>query len=357
MTFGEDLHLEGRLSPRLLRGMEEYQRIQCRWKPTFFRPVDIVPDQLEPSATAPRVCGVASSFSGGVDSHFTLWRHLPENEPVQEYQITHCLMINGFDVDIDLHDEGHFSRIQRSIEPMLARHGVELIVCRTNYMSFSDPNILKQSFGAMLVSPALVLGRLLHRFYVPASYRFDEFFRDGSHLLLDHFISTESMETIHDSSDLMRPEKTEVVSNWDATYSTLRVCFRRTRFRQDTGTIVNCGICEKCVRTMKTLEIFGRLDRYATFDRVPSHFNVWTRYYGHAGSRLHAREILSQAWKAGRLGIWIDFCIAIAISLLTKMPRDLLRQVHLVLEERSEAYAANIRRLLPRLNKQARWLR
>ena len=108
---------------------------------------------------------------------------------------------------------------------------------------------------------------------------------------------------------------------------------------------------------MKALEIFGRLERYATFDRVPSHLNVWTRYYGSRSSRLHAREILSQAWRAGKLGIWIDFCIAIAISLVIKVPRDFLRQVHLVLEERSEAYAANIRRLLPRLSKQARWLR
>jgi hypothetical protein len=192
---------------------------------------------------------------------------------------------------------------------------------------------------------------------VPASYRFDEFFRDGSHLVMDHLLSTESMDTVHDSSHLMRPEKTAVVSNWSATHSTLRVCFNRTGYRENVGSIVNCGRCEKCIRTMKTLEISGKLERYGTFSTTPGHLDVWLCYYGDKGARLHAREIMSQAWKARRLDIWFDYCIAIALSLVIKIPRDLLQRLHLALEDRSESYAVNIRRLLPRLRKRAFWIR
>lgn len=357
MTLGENLCMEGVLSPRLLRGMEEYQRIQCAWKPTSFKPVSIEPDHLQAAEGNPVGPGVGCSFSGGVDSFHTLWRHLPGNERNPTGRISHCLMINGFDADSDIGDKGHFSRIRKSFEPMMRSHGLELIVCRTNYMRFSDPNILKASFGAMVTAPALVLGRLFSCFFVPSSYRFDTFFRDGSHLMLDHLISTESMLTIHDSSHLDRPEKTAIVSNWSATYSTLRVCFNTTGFREDTGSIMNCCRCEKCVRTMKTLEILGRLDQYTTFSRTASHLDVWKCYYGSRGSLIHGMEVMSQAWQAGRLGIWLDYCIAIAVSFVTKVPRELIQRIHLFLEERSDFYAMHVRRLFPRLRRRAHWIR
>jgi len=357
MILGEDLYLEGAISPRLLKGMAEYQRIQCAWKPTDFKPVSIGQDRLQVTQTGPLEPGVGCSFSAGVDSFHTLWRHLPANEPLEKYRISHCLIINGFDADSDIENKGHFSKIQRSVEPLMARHEVKLIVCRTNYMSFSDPNILKQTFAAMVTVPALILGRLFSSFFVPSSYRFNEFYRDGSHLMLDHLISTESMETIHDSSHLNRPQKTEIISNWSATHQTLRVCSNATAAQPDSGLIMNCSRCEKCVRTMKTLELFQSIDKFTTFSRRAGHFDVWKCYFGHRGARIHAREIMSLAWKVGRLDIWIDYSIAIAISLLTKIPRELIQRIHLLLEDRSEFYAVQVRRLLPRLRRRARWIR
>ena len=357
MTLGEDLHLEGVLSPRLFRGLGEYQRIQCAWKPTSFKPVRIRVERLHQAKPETLETGVACSYSGGIDSSYTLWRHLPDNERDPKYQISHCLMINGFDADSDIDDEGHFSRIQSSFEPMLADLGVELVLCRTNFMSFSDPRILKQSFGAMVTAPALVLGRMFSCFFVPASYRFDDFFRDGSHLMIDHLLSTESMETVHDSSHLRRPEKTAIVSNWSASYSTLRVCSNATRYQEETGLILNCSRCEKCIRTMKTLEICGNLESYRTFSRKPSHLNVWLCFYGHKGARLHARQIMRQAWRSKRLGIWFDYCVAIALSMVIRIPRDILQRLHLLLEERFESYAAGIRRLVPGLRRRAYWIK
>jgi len=357
MTLGEDIYLEGALSPHLLMGIKEYQRIQCSWKPTTFKPVNLKPDKLLASQPGTSRPGVGCSFSAGVDSYHTLWRHLPGNEPLPQYRISHCLMINGFDADSDVENKGHFSRIQKSLEPIMASHDLELIVCRTNYSSFTDPRILKHSFAAMVTVPALVLGGLFSCFFIPSSYRFDEFCRDGSHLMLDHLISTESMQTIHDSSHVRRPEKTAAISNWNAPHSTLRVCYNTTGYREDTGSIMNCGRCEKCVRTLKTLEILQKQDEFTTFSGAAGHLDVWKCYYGQKGSRIHAREVMSLAWKARRLDVWIDYCVAIAISFVTKVPRELLQRAHIQLEERSKFYAAHVRRLFPRLRKKARWIR
>lgn len=357
MTLGEDLNLHGTLSTRLFRGLEEYQRLQCAWKPTSYRPVRIEADELRSAERNSVTSGVGASFSGGVDSFYTLWRHLEANEPLPDYRVTHCLLINGFDADSDTEHGGRFKKVAGSIEPVLSSLGVRMLMCRTNYMSFSDPDILKHSFGAMVTVPALILGDMFSYFLIPASYRFNEFFRDGSHLVLDHLVSTESMQTVHDSSHLMRPEKTAVIADWEPTYSALRVCFGQTGYDEETRTILNCGRCEKCIRTMKTLEIFGRRERFRTFARRPSHLDVWTCYYGDAGARLHAREILLQAWRARKFGIWADYCIAIAVSFAIKIPRDVFRRAHLAMEERSEWYASTIRRLWPRLRRRAYWIR
>ena len=357
MTLGENLQVEGVLSPRLLRGLEEYQRIQCTWEPTRFKPIEIEPDTVQPTNRNHTETGVGCTFSGGVDSAFTLWRHLPQNERNHRYRISHCLMINGFDCDSDLDNTGSFARIQQAYEPMMKRLGVDLVVCRTNYMAFSDPRILKHSFGAMVTSPALILERLFSCFFIASSYRFDDFLRDGSHLLLDHLIATESMETVHDSSHLRRPEKTKVISQWSETYSTLRVCFNNTGFREETQSIENCGICEKCIRTMATLDLCGALDRYTVFPKALRHLDTWRCYYGTKGSRAHPQEVISEAWKLRRFDVLIDFSLAVVISMVIRVPRELIRRVHLHLEERSETYATLIRRLLPRLRRRARWIR
>jgi hypothetical protein len=46
-----------------------------------------------------------------------------------------------------------------------------------------------------------------------------------------------------------------------------------------------------------------------------------------------------------------------AVSFVIKIPKSLLRRVHLFLEERSELYAVQIRRLYPRLRRRAYWIR
>jgi len=357
MTLGEDLYMEGVLSPRLLRGMEEYQRIQCAWKPSPFVPVSLEPQILQPTAADSTGAGVGCSFSGGVDSAYSLWRHLPENERNPSYRISHCLMINGFGCDSDLDNSGSFSRIAQSTQPMMDRLGTQLIVCRTNYMAFSDPKILKQSFAAMVTSPALVLGGLFSTFFVPSSYRFDDFFRDGSHLMLDHLIATETMETIHESSHLKRTDKTRAISQWSETYSTLRVCFNKTEYNEETKSVQNCCRCEKCIRTIKTLELYGKLDKYKTFPRKPGHLNVWLCHYDFKGARIFAKEIISEAFKARRFDILIDYCIAIVTTGVFLVPRFLLRQIHLFVENRSDTYAKLVRRVFPHLSEKPRWIK
>lgn len=105
---------------------------------------------------------------------------------------------------------------------------------------------------------------------------------------------------------------------------------------------------------MKSLEMYGGLEKYKTFPRRPSHLDVWMCYYGYKGTRIHAKEIISQALKVRRTDIVIDYCIAIVKSMIIKIPRELIGRLHLILVEWSEAHATPISRLLPRLRRRVR---
>ncbi len=226
-----------------------------------------------------------------------------------------------------------------------------------NTNAYSDPRILKQSFAAMVTSPALVLGGLFSTFFVPSSYRFDDFFRDGSHLMLDHLLATETMETIHESSHLKRTDKTRAISQWSETYSTLRVCFNKTEYNEETNSVQNCCRCEKCIRTMKTLELYGCLEKYKVFPRKPTHLDVWLCHYGYKGARIFVKEIISEAFKVRRFDILIDYCIAIIITFIFLVPRFFLRQIHLFVENHSDTYARFVRRIFPSLAQKPRWIK
>lgn len=349
MILGEDLHMEGSLSPRLLGGLEEYQRIQCAWDPSPFQPVRLIPESLQAGHAGHTPTAVGTSFSGGIDSFHTLWSHLSENERNPSYSISHALIINGFDRDSDLGKPGNFSMIEQVMQPMMERLGIQFIVCRTNYMSFSDAFILKQTFGAMVTSPALVLGGLFSAFYIPSSYRFDDFFRDGSHPMLDHLVATETMQTIHEGSHLKRTQKTRDISQWSETYSTLRVCSRETGYDEETNSIQNCCRCEKCIRTIKTLELYGALDNYKTFAERPGRFDVWSCHFAQKGTRIFAWEIIDEAFKARRFKIVIDYCIALATTAIGKYPKAIFRKIHFFLAGHSEKYERQVLRFMPHL--------
>ena len=174
--------------------------------------------------------------------------------------------------------------------------------------------------------------------------------------MIDHLIATETMETINDSSHLKRTDKTEAISRWNETYSTLRVCFNETGYDEKTNSIQNCCWCEKCIRTIKTLELYGGLEKYKAFPRRPSHLDVWKCKYGHKAIRIFAKEIISEAFKARRFGILIDFCIAIVSTYVFMVPRFILRQIHLFIENRSITYAKQVRRFFPRLRTKPRMI-
>jgi hypothetical protein len=361
MHLGEPMTVRGELSYRLARGMREYQWFQSTWKPAFFTAVELRCDELRSRDPGEGSGAVGSAFSGGVDSFHTLWTHLGENEPYAPFRISHCLMINGFDPDTDLDGTGRFAEMQRLYEALMARLGVQLVVVRTNLLQFLGLDIQKQSFAAFVTAPALALGRLFSRYYVASSYRFTQLgpFPDGSHPMFDHLLGSETMETIHDGGHLTRVAKTVAISNWPETFDLLRVCFNATGVQPGRDAIANCCACEKCRRTMLTLDIAGTLGSYRCFPRPLQRRDIRRTEYGHPGLRVFAEEIIDYAAKVGRRDVVRDLRFAIVNSVLYRHRIRELMLASYQLEQRSRRYAAVARptkRLIQRMGLGRGWL-
>jgi len=320
MRCGENLEIHGPLSPRLVHGMQEYQRIQHLWKPDEFKLIEINSTNLKMANAMNGAGGVGCAFSGGIDSFYTLWSHLPQNEKNLGYRISHCLMINGFDVNSIPEDEETFSNQTRQLyESMMNRLGLQLLISHTNIWQFMDRGKWQEymyTFGSILSASALALGHLFSRFYIASSFQYTQLFPWGSHPLLDDLLTTEATEIIHDGAHLKRIEKIVVLSKWSETYSRLRTCLFDRSFIIKAASLENCCRCERCIQIMSVLDMLGVLDKYTVFPKpLERKYIRRVRFFDipEKGKNrfLYAQETIDFARKMGRRDVVFDLGYAI----------------------------------------------
>ena len=304
MARGEDLRVRGVLSSRLLQGLAEYQRVFHAWFPERLNPVAIECEGVRAASPGDVPPGVGAAFSGGVDSSCTLLSHLPSDVEGARGEIDYALFIHG--MDIPLHDEQTFAVASQRYHAQLGALGVRLLTARTNVRRFVDVLPWELTHGTALGSVALMLDRLLGRFYIPASFPYTELAPWGSHPLTDPLMSTDTLEVIHDGC-APRVDKITRVASWPPARSWLRVCWERPDALQ------NCCRCYKCVLTMVSLDIAGQLADCVTFPEALERSQI-------RGLRLPEEElretetIIARAEAAGRHDLAADLRAALRTS-------------------------------------------
>lgn len=311
MQYGEDIEVKGEVSPKLLLGLDEYQRVLNMWFPYRFNIIQISSDNI----TVPQAAqngDVICAFSGGVDSFFTLWSHLPANDKNPASSITHSLFVHGF--DLKLEDEDYFHRLKSDYSDMFKNLDIVLLTGSTNYQSFGTRWDWGIYHGTALIGTAHVLGHKAAKFYVPASHTYRDLMPWGSDPRIDHLLSTETVEVVHDGAGYKRTEKTAAISAWPVTYEHLRVCTK-------VGKMVNCSRCEKCLRTMVTLDMMGALQNYTTFEK-PVRTNLLSKcIYRNASDFAFAMEILDYSLELKRMDIVLNISCAILVSRILQTAR------------------------------------
>ena len=322
MYAGEDLQVRGTISPKLAYNLLEYREIFHSWYPKLFQRVDIRYEHLEASPKPSGETAVVTAFSGGVDSFYTLWSHLPQNQPIPEARVTHGLFVHGLDLRLD--DEENYRAAAEPYSQMFEELGLELIQASTNAYQFSEFRINWTMFhGAPLIGAALCLSPFLRQFYIPSSFSdYNDLIPYGSTPLIDHLLSTEVTHIVNHGTNISRTEKTKVLVHWPVTYHKLRVCSNKTRLQG----LNNCCTCHKCYRMIVLLDLLDALPDYNNFcKKIPP------RAYFHWGllntlDPLTARELRKSALVSGRVGMALGIHLAIVIDAITDWAVKLLKK-------------------------------
>jgi hypothetical protein len=223
------------------------------------------------AARMPRSAPRAASFlSGGIDSLALLRANRLAYSPDHPRYIHDGLLLfglNTFDRDATGFRAERIAAYEAHLERMTAfarRNGITLIPVRTNVRALYPDFDAWAHIGAAagIISPALCLGARFDRVELGSAGHGPYPPPRGTHPALDHHFSTEAVTVRQAQIALTRFEKTRIVAEWDDALTVLRTClYHRV---PDTGR-VNCGECEKCLRTMLFLEALGKLDGAITY--------------------------------------------------------------------------------------------
>ena len=262
MHLGENIEVRGAVSPKLAYHLKEYQFLLNFFMPREVQPIKIQYRQL--SALDKKPSGVSCTFSGGIDSFFNVMQHSPQNQPIPDYQLSHALFIDGF--DIVLTDEQKYDRLFARYQTVLHGLGIELVPIQTNVLNFILPWLKYARFHtSILAGCGLILSGLFKRFMILNSrdYYQLQITTTGANPLNDRLLSTETMDIMHIGATYRRVEKVKAISDWEPAQDHLRVCAHHNPNQQH----LNCSRCEKCTRTMIPIYALGKMDQFSTFSK------------------------------------------------------------------------------------------
>jgi hypothetical protein len=251
MQGGAPVHIEGKVSPSLLANLELFMRIRAQWAPDKYRPVELSADS-EAELPAVQEPGLAvASFSCGVDSCFTLYRHARALAGRRTSKIGAAIVQHGLDVWLDqINSNQIYASLLADATAMLDSLAVPCIPMKTNFQQirqdWADAWVAQQVAGLYLLAGRYDTALIANE--VP--YRWLDIHLT-SHPSTNLLLGGQGFTIIDDGGDYSRAEKAKVISPWPEAMQHLHVCFGVNV----PGRYVNCCECEKCIRTMLSFRV------------------------------------------------------------------------------------------------------
>ena len=239
MSRGMDLHVHGAASPSLLRNLDEFQAAWNGWLPARYHRIQIHPDTEREDEPVP-TNEVAMTFSGGLDSCFTAWRHVKGELGRRKRNLQAAVMVHGF--DIPLAEMETFERAAENSRQLTGDIGLELIPITCNIREFEHE--WQQSHGAGLASCLHLLRKRFPMSLIAGSHAYSALRLPwGSNPVTDPLLSSTSLSLVYDGADFTRREKAREVAKWSEAMLRMRVCWEGAHKDR------NCGRCLRCIGT------------------------------------------------------------------------------------------------------------
>ena len=198
---------------------------------------------------------VATGFSGGVDSLYSVFRHGKDSE----YPLTTLCVFNNGVYEGEKYRLG-FDRACRSCEKFAAENGYSTLFVDSNLYDVLEENYLEIA-TFRLVSCALAIQGAVSVYLLSSGFYISDFYIDPHHAacfdpLTIGCINTESLQFYLSGIDKKRVEKLREMTDWEPAGNWLCPCVYAKPGD------VNCGKCKKCMKDLAALYAFGKMDAF-----------------------------------------------------------------------------------------------
>lgn len=255
MERNENIVTEVPMSSRLWHSLSQFYIPMIAQAFPNLHPITITPSEL--TGEVRPVHGVATGFSGGIDSFAAVVHHFAR-ETSTDHRVTHFLFHNvGSHAHGSSEDDRRLFRQRYAmVQPFAREIGIPTIPVDSNLGHVFPMNYVK-TYSAVNPSVLLVLQNKFHRYYYASGYKYADCrvapVKDIAYLdpFAVHLLSTENLDCVSTGCQMSRVEKTELVATYEPSYRFLNVCVNPALEGR------NCSVCFKCCRTMITLECLG----------------------------------------------------------------------------------------------------
>lgn len=270
LWLGESrIQIDGALCPQLRDGLQAAMTVWSGWYRRC-RPLAIEPAlgwHAAPHASAART---ASFLSGGVDGLSTLRANrldFPRGHPAS---ISDALLLfgsNDFQYTVDgpvAHRLAAFEALRERLEALGRSEHFSLIPIRANVRLLSPDYACWTAigFGAATMAAAHLFGARFNRVLFASDGDGIDPSPGASHPGVDYRFSSTTVQVVHDQCLWTRSDKLALLTAWPAAMAVMQPCHY---VEVPPNGQINCGTCEKCVRTRLGLMGLGRLGDGAAF--------------------------------------------------------------------------------------------
>ncbi|MEZ5893201.1 MAG: hypothetical protein R3C58_08680 [Parvularculaceae bacterium] len=284
MRKGADVHIDGPVTAQCLRNLGEFQDLWLNWVPKGYSRVDFTAARIVEEPVLLSRDGMFA-YSGGVDGTCTLLRHLDGSLGVRRIKPKGVTLIHGFDIPIE--DEKWFAKAEEDARAALKDFDIPFFIVRTNWRIYHFPRWALEHGAGLFAA--------LHQFTGVADWGVigaNEDYKNlvipwGTSPLFNHFFSGARFAIHTECAGMTRCERVEKICEYPEVAKHVRVCWENT----EGG--MNCGQCEKCIRTKLNFIAVGHDP--VCFDRPPTFLEIIRVKTRERMKISYIREILAEA--------------------------------------------------------------
>ncbi|MCP4270119.1 MAG: hypothetical protein GY777_31860 [Candidatus Brocadiaceae bacterium] len=268
----------------------------------------------------------ASLFSGGADSLDLLISNYKIFSKNHYLKIKSAIYIHGLDFGNRPkrgNEEEFFSSTRLQFNHILQKLDINLVPVWTNIRSLDkDTHGWKyETHGSAMAAVGQCLSNYIGNVWLASTYAIPQLSPWGSHPILDRCYSSSSINIHHARERIFRIEKIKNIAEIPDALNILRVCF----FGDSDN--LNCGHCEKCIRTKIALLICDKLDAAESMPNKEITFNDIIKMDSLSkNAAIFTRECMPALVAKGRY----DLALALRLKLLSRILKKLFDYKYLI---------------------------